>query len=185
MSRITDAERARLTALAPAARLVFHDGATDETYRELLRGATALVTASRDEGFGIPLVEAMGLGTPVVVSDIPVFREVGGDAGDVRRPRRRGRLRRPRCASSTTRRCWARPLGRRPGARRPLHLGGLGPHPAGPAGAHVAAARPSSRAGSAPGRERRAVFSPGAALTGGAPGQAARRSASARPRTRW
>jgi glycosyltransferase involved in cell wall biosynthesis len=46
----------------------------------VLRGATALVAASRDEGFGIPLVEAMAQGTPLVVSDIPVFREVGGDA---------------------------------------------------------------------------------------------------------
>jgi glycosyltransferase involved in cell wall biosynthesis len=80
MSRITDAERGRLTALAPGGRLVFHDGVTDAEYHDLLRRATALVTASRDEGFGIPLVEAMGLGTPVVVSDIPVFREVGGDA---------------------------------------------------------------------------------------------------------
>jgi glycosyltransferase involved in cell wall biosynthesis len=59
---------------------VFHDGADDTTYRDLLRGATALVTASRDEGFGLPLVEAMGVGTPLVVSDIPVFREVGGQA---------------------------------------------------------------------------------------------------------
>jgi glycosyltransferase involved in cell wall biosynthesis len=80
MSRVPDTERARLTALAPGARLVFHDGATDAAYHDLLRGATALVSASRNEGFGIPLVEAMGLGTPVVVSDIPVFREVGGDA---------------------------------------------------------------------------------------------------------
>lgn len=80
MSRVTPADRDRLTALAPG-RLVFHDGATDEEYRRVLRGATALVSASRDEGFGIPLVEAMTLGTPVVVSDIPVFREVGGDAG--------------------------------------------------------------------------------------------------------
>jgi glycosyltransferase involved in cell wall biosynthesis len=80
MSRITPEERARLTALAPGGRLVFHDGASDETYRDVLRGATALVSASRDEGFGIPLVEAMALGTPLVVSDIPVFREVGADA---------------------------------------------------------------------------------------------------------
>jgi glycosyltransferase involved in cell wall biosynthesis len=80
MSRISPEERARLTALAPGGKLVFHDGANDETYREVLRGATALVSASHDEGFGIPLVEAMALGTPLVVSDIPVFREVGGDA---------------------------------------------------------------------------------------------------------
>lgn len=80
MSRVSDPERDRLRALAPGARLIFHNGASDEEYsRELLR-ATALVTASRDEGFGIPLVEAMGLGTPVVVSDIPIFREIGGDA---------------------------------------------------------------------------------------------------------
>ena len=80
MSRISSDERARLTRLAPQARLVFHDGATDAAYAELLAGATALVTASRAEGFGIPLVEAMRLGTPVVVSDIPIFREIGGDA---------------------------------------------------------------------------------------------------------
>lgn len=81
MSRVTDAQRARLVEATGSGRLVFHDGASDETYREVLRGATALVSASRDEGFGIPLVEAMAVGTPLVVSDIPVFREVGGDGG--------------------------------------------------------------------------------------------------------
>lgn len=80
MSRISDADRQRLTALAPQARVVFHNGVTDEEYSAVLRSATALVTASRDEGFGIPLVEAMSLGIPVVVSDIPIFREIGGDA---------------------------------------------------------------------------------------------------------
>jgi glycosyltransferase involved in cell wall biosynthesis len=80
MSRVDAADRARLTALGTGARLVFHDGADDATYRDVLRGATALVSASRDEGFGLPLVEAMGVGTPLVVSDIPVFREVGGQA---------------------------------------------------------------------------------------------------------
>jgi glycosyltransferase involved in cell wall biosynthesis len=80
MSRVTDAERARLTAVAPGARVVFHDGASDEEYAETLASATALVTASLDEGFGIPLVESMTLGTPVIVSDIPIFREIGGAA---------------------------------------------------------------------------------------------------------
>lgn len=80
MSRVRPEERRRLEQLAPQARLVFHDGATDAEYADVLAGATALVSASRAEGFGIPLVEAMRLGTPVVVSDIPIFREIGGDA---------------------------------------------------------------------------------------------------------
>lgn len=79
-SRISREERTRLTRLAPQARLVFHDGVTDAEYAELLSGATALVHASRAEGFGIPLVEAMRVGTPVVVSDIPIFREIGDGA---------------------------------------------------------------------------------------------------------
>lgn len=79
LSRIRPAERARFEAAAPAGALIVHDGVSDEQYAALLDVATALVTASRDEGFGIPLVEAMGRGTPVVVSDIPIFREIGGD----------------------------------------------------------------------------------------------------------
>jgi len=78
MSRVEPAERERLATLAPSARLVFHDGASDEEYRSALLEATAAVSASRDEGFGIPVVEAMSVGTPVVLSDIPIFREVGG-----------------------------------------------------------------------------------------------------------
>ena len=88
MSRITPAERSRLKGLAPGARLVFHDGVTDAEYLEVLASATALVTASRDEGFGIPLVEAMSLGIPVIVSDIPIFREIGGAAALYASPER-------------------------------------------------------------------------------------------------
>ena len=58
---------------------MFHGGVSDEEYATLLDSATALVNASRNEGFGIPLVESMSRGTPVIVSDIPVFREVGED----------------------------------------------------------------------------------------------------------
>jgi glycosyltransferase involved in cell wall biosynthesis len=80
MSRADDATVGRLGALAPEGSLVFHQGATDEQYTEILSSATALVTASLNEGFGLPLIEAMSGGTPVAVSDIPIFREIGGDA---------------------------------------------------------------------------------------------------------
>ncbi|MBO1768730.1 glycosyltransferase family 1 protein [Agrococcus sp. TF02-05] len=79
-SRVDPATRERLTRLAAGASVVFHDGVTDAEYAELLRSATALVHASRDEGFGIPLLEAMSLGVPAVVADTAIFREVGGDA---------------------------------------------------------------------------------------------------------
>ncbi|HXF81971.1 MAG TPA: glycosyltransferase family 1 protein [bacterium] len=46
----------------------------------LYAGATALVFPSRYEGFGLPVVEAMACGIPAVISDIPVLREVAGDA---------------------------------------------------------------------------------------------------------
>ncbi|MEQ5788201.1 glycosyltransferase [Erythrobacter sp. NFXS35] len=42
-----------------------------------LRSASALLAPSRAEGFGLPVVEALGMGVPVIASDIPAFREVG------------------------------------------------------------------------------------------------------------
>jgi glycosyltransferase involved in cell wall biosynthesis len=41
--------------------------------------ARAFVMPSFAEGFGLPVLEAMGCGTPVVVSDLPVFREIAGE----------------------------------------------------------------------------------------------------------
>ena len=48
--------------------------------RALYNFASAFVYPSLSEGFGLPLLEAMACGTPVLASDIPVFREVAGDA---------------------------------------------------------------------------------------------------------
>ncbi|MFN2200053.1 MAG: glycosyltransferase family 4 protein [Caldilineaceae bacterium] len=52
----------------------------DETLCLAYNAADGFVFPSLQEGFGIPLVEAMRCGTPVVASDIAVFREVCGDA---------------------------------------------------------------------------------------------------------
>ncbi len=79
MSRISDAERARLTSLAPEGSVEFLNGASDEQYEDALRSATALVSASRDEGFGLPVVEGQALGTPALLSDTTIFREIGGE----------------------------------------------------------------------------------------------------------
>lgn len=53
-------------------------GVDDELLGRLYRFAEAVVVPSVYEGFGLPLVEALSVGTPVICSDIPVFREVAG-----------------------------------------------------------------------------------------------------------
>ncbi len=50
-------------------------GLSDEGLQALLAGANALLAPSFAEGYGLPIVEALTLGAPVVASDIPVFRE--------------------------------------------------------------------------------------------------------------
>jgi glycosyltransferase involved in cell wall biosynthesis len=87
LSRIGDRDRAVLASLAPEGSIEFFGGVTDDEYVEVLGRATALVTASLEEGFGIPVIEALSMGTPVACSDIPVFREVGGDGAAYFDPR--------------------------------------------------------------------------------------------------
>ncbi len=62
----------------PAARLVPHP--TDEQLVELYRGALALLVPSRNEGFGLPALEAMACGCPVIAADAGALPEVCGDA---------------------------------------------------------------------------------------------------------
>lgn len=83
LSRISPKRKAELeTLIAPGGGTVeFVGGVSDEEYHRLISEAFALVSASLDEGFGIPLVEAMSQAIPVVVSDIEIFREVAGGAG--------------------------------------------------------------------------------------------------------
>jgi glycosyltransferase involved in cell wall biosynthesis len=61
-------------------RVNFLSGVDDSTLVDKYRRARALIYPSLEEGFGIPPLEAMSTGTPVLVSDIPVHREVCADA---------------------------------------------------------------------------------------------------------
>jgi glycosyltransferase involved in cell wall biosynthesis len=67
-------------ALGLEARVVFTGYLPDVTVGELMRTSLALCAVSTAEGFGLPLVEAMHSGLPIVASDIPPFREVAGPA---------------------------------------------------------------------------------------------------------
>ncbi|HEY4348237.1 MAG TPA: glycosyltransferase family 1 protein [Gaiellaceae bacterium] len=53
---------------------------TQPELADLYRAAAMLVLPSRFEGFGLPVLEAMACGTPVVAADEPALREVGGEA---------------------------------------------------------------------------------------------------------
>lgn len=50
------------------------------TLAAVYRRATVLLQPSEGEGFGLPVIEAMACGTPVIASDLAVMREVGGEA---------------------------------------------------------------------------------------------------------
>jgi glycosyltransferase involved in cell wall biosynthesis len=52
---------------------------SDSEAQALIQGARALLAPSYAEGFGLPVAEALALGTPVICSDIPAHRFVGGN----------------------------------------------------------------------------------------------------------
>lgn len=59
--------------------LFWFEGINDLALLQLYETATALIAASVAEGFGLPLIEAAQHRTPLIVRDIPVFREVAGE----------------------------------------------------------------------------------------------------------
>lgn len=63
-------------------RLLWLDSASDQLLAEIYGRVAGLISASRQEGFGLPLIEALAHGTPVLARDLPVFREVGGTMFD-------------------------------------------------------------------------------------------------------
>lgn len=65
---------------ALARHVELRSGCTDAELAGLMSSAIALLMPSLAEGFGLPVVEALALGTPVVASDIAIFREVSQGA---------------------------------------------------------------------------------------------------------
>lgn len=61
-------------------RLFWLKGISDEYLESIYKVSTCLVAASINEGFGLPLIEAARHGIPIIARDIPVFREVAGQA---------------------------------------------------------------------------------------------------------
>lgn len=59
-------------------RLFWLKNASDESLAALYAGSTALIAASYNEGFGLPLIEAAQHELPIIARDIPIFREVAG-----------------------------------------------------------------------------------------------------------
>ncbi len=80
LSRISANRKLQLESIIPqGANVIFHQGVSDETYAKLLADNALLVSASLDEGYGLPIAEAQALGVPAVISDIPIFHEVAGE----------------------------------------------------------------------------------------------------------
>jgi glycosyltransferase involved in cell wall biosynthesis len=60
-------------------RLHFFEDAPDALLAQLYQAAAGVITPSEAEGFGLPLVEAVRLGKPVLCRDLAVFRELVHD----------------------------------------------------------------------------------------------------------
>ena len=75
----TEEERDLIQREQLAARIQLKPGVDDDFLKLAYSGADAYVSASRMEGFGIPVIEAAACGCPLLLSDIPAFREVAGN----------------------------------------------------------------------------------------------------------
>jgi len=66
----------RISELSASNKIIFTGHIDNVSLIGLIKNAYCLVQPSEYEGFGLPPLEALRLGTPVIVSDIPVFKEL-------------------------------------------------------------------------------------------------------------
>jgi len=67
-------------------RVILAQGLSSPGLRRLVAHAKALLMPSFAEGFGLPIIEALTVGTPVIASDLPVHREIAGNLAVYRDP---------------------------------------------------------------------------------------------------
>ena len=67
-------------------RVLEAPGLSSGAIAALVRGAAALLSPSLDEGYGLPVAEALSAGTPVIAADTPVYRELWGGAATLLPP---------------------------------------------------------------------------------------------------
>jgi glycosyltransferase involved in cell wall biosynthesis len=66
--------------IAESSKITFLGSVSSAELSWLYQKASSLLFFSHGEGFGIPLIEAVNFGTPLKISDLPVFREIAGSS---------------------------------------------------------------------------------------------------------
>lgn len=77
---LSDETQAIMDSMAPEGLVRYLGYVSDDRLADLYSTCFALIQPSWHEGFGLPVLEAMSFGTPVICSNIPSHREVGGEA---------------------------------------------------------------------------------------------------------
>ncbi|MEJ0090075.1 MAG: glycosyltransferase family 1 protein [Limisphaerales bacterium] len=86
-AQFSESEHQVLRQLRVESKVIHAGRVSDAELKGLYQSALAFIFPSLCEGFGFPLLEAQHMGVPVIASDIPAFREIGGDSVVFFKPR--------------------------------------------------------------------------------------------------